>query len=67
MSDRAQPGVPVARIQRRLRAEEALIEMVRAERVFHASRKQVVDQVDIAANFSEPTSGTTKMATGPRG
>jgi hypothetical protein len=31
---------PAAKIQRRLRADEVLREMVRAERVFRASRKQ---------------------------
>jgi hypothetical protein len=32
---------PADRIQRRLRADESLIKMVRAERVFLASRKQL--------------------------
>jgi hypothetical protein len=31
---------PADRMQRRLRADEALMEIVRAERVFRASRKQ---------------------------
>jgi hypothetical protein len=33
---------PAAKIQRRLRADESLIEMVRAERVFRASREQTM-------------------------
>jgi hypothetical protein len=38
MSDAGTQPCPIARIQRRLRRDEALIEMVRAERVFLASR-----------------------------
>jgi hypothetical protein len=40
MSNPNKPCWPAAQIQRRLRADEALIEMVRAQRVFDASRKQ---------------------------
>jgi hypothetical protein len=40
MSDQDKQYWPAAKIQRRLRADEALIEMVRAERVCLASRKQ---------------------------
>jgi hypothetical protein len=40
MSDRNNQSWPAERVQRRLRRDEALIEMVRAERVFIASRKQ---------------------------
>jgi hypothetical protein len=40
MTDRRRQSWPADRIQRRLRADEALMEMVRAERVFRASRKQ---------------------------
>jgi hypothetical protein len=39
MTYRKKRSWPADRIQRRLRADEALIEMVRAERVFLASRK----------------------------
>jgi hypothetical protein len=38
MSDPNTQRWPAAKIQRRLRRDEALIEMVRAERVFIASR-----------------------------
>jgi hypothetical protein len=41
MSDQDKQCWPAAKIQRRLRADEALIEIVRAERVFLASRKDV--------------------------
>jgi hypothetical protein len=40
MSDQDKQCWPTAKVQRRLRADEALMEMVRAERVFLASRKQ---------------------------
>jgi hypothetical protein len=40
MTYRKKRSWPANRIQRRLRPDEALIEMVRAERVFVASRKQ---------------------------
>jgi hypothetical protein len=40
MSDQDKQFWPAAKIQRRLRADEALIELVRAQRVFDASRKQ---------------------------
>jgi hypothetical protein len=40
MSDQDKQCWPAAKIQRRLRADEALIEIVRAQRVFLASRKQ---------------------------
>jgi hypothetical protein len=40
MSDQDKQCWPAAKIQRQLRADEALIEMVRAQRVFLASRKQ---------------------------
>jgi hypothetical protein len=42
MSDQDKQCWPAAKIQRQLRADEALIEMVRAQRVFLASRKQTV-------------------------
>jgi hypothetical protein len=38
MSDAGTQPCPVAKIQRRLRRDEAMVEMVRAERVFLASR-----------------------------
>jgi hypothetical protein len=41
MSDTKTQVWPTERVQRRLRPDEALIEMVRAERVFLASRKQL--------------------------
>jgi hypothetical protein len=41
MSGSSNQRWPAAKIQRRLRADESLIEMVRAERVFLASRKQL--------------------------
>ena len=40
MSDQDKQCWPAAKIQRQLRADEALIEIVRAQRVFLASRKQ---------------------------
>jgi hypothetical protein len=40
MTYRKKQSWPGDRIQRRLRADEALMEIVRAERVFRASRKQ---------------------------
>jgi hypothetical protein len=40
MTYRRKQSWPADRIQRRLRAGEALMEIVRAERVFLASRKQ---------------------------
>jgi hypothetical protein len=40
MTYRKKQSWPGDRIQRRLRVDEALMEMVRAERVFRASRKQ---------------------------
>jgi hypothetical protein len=40
MSDRSTQKWPVEKIRRRLRPDEALIEMVRAERVYLASRRQ---------------------------
>jgi hypothetical protein len=40
MTYRKKQSWPADRIQRRLRAGEALMEIVRAERVFLASRKQ---------------------------
>jgi hypothetical protein len=40
MTYRKMQSWPADRIQRRLRADEALMEIVRAERVFRASRKQ---------------------------
>jgi hypothetical protein len=40
MTYRKKQSWPADRIQRRLRADEALMELVRAERVFLASRKQ---------------------------
>jgi hypothetical protein len=40
MTYRKKGSWPADRIQRRLRAGEALMEIVRAERVFRASRKQ---------------------------
>jgi hypothetical protein len=41
MSGSSNQRWPAAKIQRRLRADESLIEMVRAGRVFLASRKQL--------------------------
>jgi hypothetical protein len=41
VSDRNNQSWPPERVLRRLRPDEALIEMVRAERVFLASRKQL--------------------------
>jgi hypothetical protein len=40
MTYRKKQSWPADRIQRRLRADEALMEIVRAERVFRANRKQ---------------------------
>jgi hypothetical protein len=40
MTDPKTQHRPAEKIQRQLRADEALIEMVRAQRVFIASRKQ---------------------------
>jgi hypothetical protein len=40
MTDRSNQSWPADRIQRRLSADEALMEIVRAERVFSASREQ---------------------------
>jgi hypothetical protein len=40
MAYRRKQSWPADRIQRRLRADEALMEIVRAQRVFRASRKQ---------------------------
>ena len=40
MTDRNNKSWPADRIQRRLHADEALMEIVRAERVFRASREQ---------------------------
>jgi hypothetical protein len=40
MSDRNNQSWPADRIQRRLSADEALMEIVRAEKVFRASRGQ---------------------------
>jgi hypothetical protein len=45
MSDPNKQWWPAAQIQRKLRAEEALVELVRAQRVFLASRKQPVSPV----------------------
>jgi len=42
MSDAKTPSWPSVKVQRRLRRDEALIEMVRAERVFRASREQTM-------------------------
>jgi hypothetical protein len=39
MNDAGTQPCPIAKIQRRLRRDEALIEMVRAKRVFLASRQ----------------------------
>jgi hypothetical protein len=40
MTYRKKQSWPADRIQRRLRADEALMEIIRAEKVFRASRKQ---------------------------
>jgi len=48
MSDQDKQYWPAAKIQRRLRAAEALIEMVRAQRVFLASR--AADRDALATN-----------------
>jgi hypothetical protein len=40
MTDRNNQSWPTDRIQRRLSADEALMEIVRAERVFRASHEQ---------------------------
>jgi hypothetical protein len=42
MSDPNTQSRPAAKIQRQLRADESLIEMARAERVFRASREQTM-------------------------
>jgi hypothetical protein len=58
MSDPSTQRWPVEKVQRQLRADEALIEIVRAERVFLASRKQP----DIPAK----PEATRYLETGPK-
>jgi hypothetical protein len=57
MTYRKKQSWPADRIQRRLRADEALIEIVRAERVFRASRKQS----DIPAKPKGPIRGMVEI------
>jgi hypothetical protein len=56
MSDPHQRCWPAAKIQRRLRVDEALIEMVGAERVFLASREQLVAKTHAAEPVSRDSS-----------
>jgi hypothetical protein len=57
MTYRKKQSWPADRIQRRLRADEALMEIVRAERVFRASRKQS----DIPAKPKGPIRGMVEI------